>query len=75
MENKDPWIHRSYHMKCRTCMWYVAKVPSADNMPKDYQGIGRCRRHAPSMTGYPVVWCSDWCGDHKLDENKLGVSE
>jgi hypothetical protein len=34
--------------------------------------IGRCRRHAPTMTGYPVVFVNDWCGDHKLNENALG---
>jgi len=33
--------------------------------------LGRCRRHAPSMNGYPVVYLDDWCGDHKIDENKL----
>lgn len=54
-------------------MWYVAKVPDNDKLPENYKGIGRCRRHAPSMNGYPVVWVSDWCGDHKLDENKLGA--
>lgn len=69
----DPWKHRSSGMSCRSCMWYVAKVPDSDKLPKDYKGIGRCRRHAPSMNGYPVVWVSDWCGDHKLDENKLGA--
>ena len=33
--------------------------------------FGRCRRHAPSMNGYPAVFATDWCGDHKLDENKI----
>lgn len=33
--------------------------------------IGRCRRHAPTMSGWPVMFKSDWCGDHKLDENKI----
>lgn len=33
--------------------------------------IGRCRRHAPTISGYPAVFESDWCGDHKLDETKL----
>ena len=33
--------------------------------------IGRCRRHAPTMNGYPVVFKSDWCGDHRVDENKI----
>ena len=33
--------------------------------------IGRCRRHAPTMNGYPVIYENDWCGDHKLDETKI----
>lgn len=60
----DPWKHRSKGMCCKTCMWYVKKE-------SDTKNLGRCRRHAPTMNGYPVVFGSDWCGDHKLDENKL----
>lgn len=56
---KDPWIHRSSSMSCATCMWYVQKA----------KVVGRCRRHAPTTNGYPVVFETDWCGDHKLDEN------
>lgn len=68
--SKDPWKHRSSGMKCATCMWYVEKaVPPVTKV--GYQRIGRCRRHAPSMNGYPVVYPADWCGDHKLDEMKL----
>lgn len=67
---KDPWKHRSAGMTCATCMWYVEKaVPPLTKV--GYQRIGRCRRHAPSMNGYPVVYPADWCGDHKLDEMKL----
>jgi hypothetical protein len=33
--------------------------------------LGRCRRHAPNVSGFPVVFVNDWCGDHRLDENKL----
>lgn len=33
--------------------------------------LGRCRRHAPTLGGWPAVWSDDWCGDHKLDENKV----
>jgi len=58
----DPWKHRHASMKCVSCMWYVSKMGKHD--------IGRCRRHAPSMNGYPAVFPSDWCGDHKIDENK-----
>lgn len=64
---RDPWIHRSTRMKCRTCMYYVSKT--GDSESTMIMGIGRCRRHAPHMNGYPVVFESDWCGDHKLNEN------
>lgn len=33
--------------------------------------VGRCRRHAPTMSGYPVCYEDDWCGDHRVDENKI----
>jgi hypothetical protein len=69
----DPWMHRSVGMKCTSCMWFVAKVPesTAPMRELDEKGmLGRCRRHAPSMNGYPVVFAADWCGDHKLDEAK-----
>ena len=25
--NSDPWIHRSEGMRCKTCIWFVPKVP------------------------------------------------
>ena len=58
MNNPDPWAHRSISMRCSSCMWFVRKAAT----------VGRCRRHAPTMNGYPVVFQNDWCGDHKLDE-------
>lgn len=33
--------------------------------------LGRCRRHAPTMSGWPVMFVNDWCGDHKIDEEKI----
>lgn len=45
---------------CGTCRYYS---PKSD-------GIGRCRRHAPTMEGFPVVYADDdFCGDHKLGTN------
>jgi len=64
----DPWKHRSKGMSCSTCMWFVIKEKT---VLKGKQALGRCRRHAPTMNGYPVVFSADWCGDHKLDENKI----
>ena len=74
--NQDLWKHRSDGMKCKTCMWFVPKVAQIDptrgpNMQALTYDLGRCRRHAPTMSGYPVVFINDWCGDHKLDEDKL----
>jgi len=66
MTGPDPWVHRSAGMRCKTCMWYVEKAPGF---------IGRCRRHAPTMGGYPVVFPTDWCGDHKLDETKASAPQ
>lgn len=65
----DNWEHRGSNMRCRTCMWFVPKA-----VPKDVlaSGLGRCRRHAPTMNGFPATFESDWCGDHKLDETKVG---
>lgn len=63
----DPWKHRASGMRCGTCMWFAGKV-RADG---EQGSLGRCRRHAPTMNGYPAVFLTDWCGDHKLDENKM----
>lgn len=45
---------------CATCMHFSPKTKE----------IGRCRRHAPTMGGFPVVYAAtDWCGDHKIGTN------
>lgn len=62
---EDNWIHRSAEMRCRTCMFFVIKGDKQDGR------IGRCRQHAPTIKGWPVIFDSDWCGDHKLDEEKI----
>jgi len=67
----DPWMHRSDGMKCKTCMWFVPKKPMTAEGYDPVYDLGRCRRHAPSMGGYPVVFVNDWCGDHRLDENRI----
>ena len=57
----DRWQHRHLNMRCGTCMWWSAKSPD----------LGRCRRHAPTLSGFPAVFRDDWCGDHKIDELKV----
>lgn len=70
----DNWKHRSSGMKCHTCMWFVEKhddrLQDKNEVASERGNVGRCRRHAPTMSGFPVVWQGDWCGDHKLDETK-----
>ena len=75
----DPWEHRADRMRCATCMWFVPKatplgltwgLPSQD-VTVVRPILGRCRRHCPTMSGYPAVYATDWCGDHKLDERKV----
>jgi hypothetical protein len=69
----DPWAHRSTAMRCNTCMFFVIKKPTelgiVANAERGY--LGRCRRRCPTMSGYPAVFETDWCGDHKIDENKI----
>lgn len=77
----DPWANRTAGMRCRSCLYCAIKcgqpIPprtamEVSMMEPDPRGrIGRCRRHAPTMNGYPVVFETDWCGDHKMDETKL----
>ncbi len=66
----DPWAGRAKGMVCETC---ISFCPKGENplIHKDKGMFGRCRAHAPTMRGFPVVWGTDWCGDHKLDENKI----
>ena len=58
---EDNWKHRSETMRCSTCMWFVEKA----------SWLGRCRRRCPTMAGWPVIFLTDWCGDHKLDETRV----
>lgn len=58
----DNWRDRSTSMKCTTCIYYVPKK----------NDVGRCRRRAPTLNGWPVMIEMDWCGDHKIDEAKCG---
>jgi len=48
---EDLWKHKSTGMRCHTCMYFV---------PKD-NTLGRCRRHAPRIEGWPAVYEKDWC--------------
>lgn len=40
----DNWIHLDKTMLCGTCMYF-----------NNY----RCRRHAPTMSGWPAVYTTD----------------
>jgi hypothetical protein len=64
----DPWAGRSEGMRCKTCISFVPK----GNVVDEAKGaFGRCRAHAPTMRGFVPVWGMDWCGEHRIDENKL----
>lgn len=67
----DNWKNRSKGMICRTCIWFVEKESSSDDPEEKAISFGRCRKHAPSINGFVPVFGTDWCGDHRLDENKI----
>lgn len=58
MLKKDNWQGKATGMVCERCTFFVPKAGV----------IGRCRRHAPTLGGYPVVFTTDWCGDFKLED-------
>lgn len=64
----DNWKHRSDSMKCKSCMWFVPKAKKGEDGIYD---LGRCRRRSPTLNGWPAVYVNDWCGDHKIDENRV----
>lgn len=61
---EDNWKDRIKDMRCGTCMWFV---------PKNESALGRCRRRCPTLNGWPAVFDTDWCGDHKIDESKIST--
>lgn len=69
---EDNWAHRETNMRCFTCMWFVEKVGVVREVDADT--FGRCRRHSPTMSGFPAVFGTDWCGDHKLNEHRTAGS-
>lgn len=70
----DNWKHRSKKMRCETCMAFVIKMKIVKDVGGEHSEpttLGRCRRHAPTLGGWPAVFVTDWCYDHKLDESKI----
>lgn len=70
---EDNWKHRSNGMRCGSCIYFVEKTVVSTVAGPAKEPLGRCRRHAPLAGGggWPAVFASDWCGDHKLDEGKV----
>lgn len=67
----DLWKDRHLNRRCENCMYWLEKEPKKPSS-KTYTIIGRCRRNAPIVqTGYPTTYPDDWCGEHKLDEEKI----
>lgn len=64
----DVW-DRKTGFCCGTCMYFVPKKKNNTD-PEEQNQLGRCRRHAPTMAGYPATYAeNDWCGDHKIGTN------
>jgi len=60
--NQDNWKHRASKLKLKEAIPEDKPVAGS---------LGRCRRNAPTMKGWPAVFSTDWCGDHKIDEEKI----
>lgn len=66
-QRSAPPEHKASNMLCKTCRWFVPMTSETNPDPE----VGRCRRHAPTKEGFPVVFNWDWCGDHELEENDM----
>lgn len=69
-ETKDNWKHRAKNMTCWSCMWWLEKKIDRP-VQEGFVSLGRCRKHSPTISGFPAVFQNDWCGDHKLSEDKV----
>jgi hypothetical protein len=69
---QDPWEGRNAGMRCKSCVFFCPKGTFANEAKGAF---GRCRRNAPTLKGFVPVWGMDWCGEHRLDENKLENTE
>ena len=53
----DNWRKGNNRYICNTCAHYL-----------NY----RCRKHAPrGLEGWPAVFPTDYCGDHKMDKHTM----
>lgn len=54
----DNWDKATNNLqRCELCMHYAGY---------------RCRRHAPKgQEGWPAVFPTDWCGDHKMSKQTM----
>ena len=72
----DQW-DRKTDFGCDSCMFYVPKIEHSSKVGEPLKATvipkpeGRCRRNAPTMKGYPVVFSDDWCGEHKRGSNPV----
>jgi len=62
-------------MKCEKCIYFVEAKKETFEIYEPDKSIGTCRFNPPSFEGFPKVSSNDWCGQHKLDENKLNLNE
>lgn len=58
---KDNWVAGAERHTCKFCLWFKPKT----------NGLGRCIFNAPTIKGFPAVYETDTCGQHKLDDKKL----
>ena len=46
---------------CKNCRWFLRKQDTP---------VGRCRKYASIMDGFPGVMEDDWCGDFRLEHRE-----
>jgi hypothetical protein len=62
------------HVRCVSCVFFQPLLHS-DVKEGDQIRLGKCRKNAPTVAGFPQVLPYEFCGEHRLDAEKLGVSD
>ena len=57
-------------LKCFNCIFFEGKEDATG-----FIQVGRCIRNAPTIRGFPIMLPNQYCGEHRLDENKFVIQE
>jgi len=68
MDKLEKWNRNK--LRCFNCVFFEGKEDATG-----FIQVGRCIRNAPTIRGFPIMLPNQFCGEHRLDENKFVIQE